>query len=87
MEDRTKEALRLLGIYTAGRYDIYALAGNAKAGCRTHIMSVLHGKRMPQSKSGITTMKNEFYLRAKIADGCGAEREHNFRQWAKDNNR
>ena len=83
MEDTTKEALRLLGIYTAGRFDIWALAGDSKASCRAHVMSALVGKKMPKSKSGVTAITAEFYQRGGIVGSCIAHREDNFRQWAK----
>jgi hypothetical protein len=41
-----KEAIRLLGTYTAGRFDIWMLSGSAKASCRAHVMSTLLGVRV-----------------------------------------
>jgi hypothetical protein len=75
------EALRLLGAYTAGRYDFWLLSGNTKAGCRAHIMSALAGKRMPQAKSGVNAMTAAFYDFAKPVGDCPAIREDNFRDW------
>ena len=83
MEDTTKEALRLLGIYTTGRFDIWALAGDAKASCRAHVMSALLGRKVPRSKSGVTAIREELYSRGNITGTCGAHREDNFLKWAK----
>ena len=40
-----KRALFALGVYTAWRFDVWALAGAGKAGCRAHVLSELTGKR------------------------------------------
>ncbi len=75
------EAVRLLRIYTAGRFDPWALAGRAKASCRAHVMSALAGKKTPQSKSGVNAMLAEFHRRAGIGGDCPAHRAHNFRAY------
>lgn len=86
LTDNQKEAIRLLGAYTAGRFDIWELAGNAKASCRAHIMSALNGKRTPQSKSGVYAMYEAFFS---LSDPhfpkytCNAVRESNFIEWAR----
>ncbi len=71
------EAVRLLGIYTAGRFDAWLLAGPAKASCRAHVMSALAGQRMPQSKSGVVAIRAELYRQSAIAgcdfSGCDCE--------------
>lgn len=76
------EALRLLGAYTAGRFDIWMLAGSSKASCRAHIMTALEGKKMPQSKSGVNAITAAFYAFAMPEGSCPAIREDNFRDWA-----
>lgn len=50
------EFLRLLGVYTAGRFDVWALAGPAKASCRAHVMSALAMAKVPQSRAGVTVI-------------------------------
>lgn len=79
----TAEAVRLLGVYTAGRFDVWVLAGNAKAGCRAHIMSALLGRRVPQSKSGVNAMREAFYNLANPAGDCPAAREKSFIAWCR----
>jgi hypothetical protein len=72
------EAIRLLGIYTAGRYDIWVLAGRAKASCRAHVLSTLLGKTVPQSKAGVNAIRDAFYSACKITGETPSEREQNF---------
>lgn len=75
------EACRLLAAYTAYRIDPWILAGPAKASCRAHVMSALMGRRMPQSKSGVSALKDELHRRAgieKTADSCSASRDREF---------
>jgi hypothetical protein len=79
-----REALRLLGVYTAGRYDIYALAGSARAGCRAHIMSELVGAKTPQSKAGVTALRSAFYVACQVTGECEAHRERTFVNIARD---
>ena len=80
MDDRMKRAIRVLGAYTAQRFDIWVLSGNAKAGCRAHVMSELLGVKTPRSKSGVNAIRQEFYSRMGIwRDGlCLAEMENEF---------
>lgn len=72
------EALRLLGSYTAGRYDFWALAGNCRATSRAHIMSVLEGKRVPQSKAGVNAMRAAFHAFIVPAGDCIALQDDSF---------
>ena len=83
MNENLKQAVRLLHIYTAGHCNVWQLAGNAKASCRAHIMSVLLGAKTPQSKSGVNAMREAFYSAAGITGDCEAHREENFRAWVK----
>jgi hypothetical protein len=80
----TMEAIRLLGIYTAGRFDIWALAGHAKASCRAHVLSVLTGIKTPQSKAGVNALREAFYLAGGITGDCLAEKEANFLAWIRE---
>lgn len=77
-------ALRLLGVYTAGRFDFWILAGPAKASCRAHIMSALAGYRVPQSRAGVTALRLAFHAFAQPPQGgCNAERDDSFEAWAR----
>lgn len=78
MTDNLSEGIRLLGAYTAGRFDIWALAGSYKAGCRAHVMSGLMGRRVPQSKAGVTALQSAFYAQIKPAGDCSAARDDAF---------
>jgi hypothetical protein len=82
--DNILQAAKILGTYTGGSFDFWALAGSAKASCRAHVMSVLEGRRMPQSKSGVIALRARFYDAVKPTGGCLAEREENFASWAKN---
>jgi len=79
MDSNVREAIRILGINTAGRFDVWMLAGGPKASCRAHVMSTLAGKRMPQSKSGVTAIRSAFYEALAITGECEAHREEQFR--------
>ena len=68
------EAVRLFGVYTAGRFQLWGLAGSAKAGCRAHIMSALVGSRVPQSKSGINALRDALYPALGVVGNCEAAR-------------
>jgi hypothetical protein len=72
------EAIRLLGVYTAGRFDVWMLAGGAKASCRAHVLSVLTGARVPQSKAGVNALRAALNEAANITGDCIAHREENF---------
>ena len=76
---RLLEAIRLLGAYTANRFDVWTIAGNARASCRAHVMSALLGRKTPQSKSGVNAINDEFHRLAGIGGGgCEAARESMF---------
>ena len=79
----TNQALKLLGTYTAGRFDIWMLAGSSKASCRSHVMSVLMGQKVPQSKSGVTALRDALYSAGQITGEYEAQREERFVAWAK----
>lgn len=79
-----EKARKTLLIYTAGRGDIYSLAGNAKASVRAHVMADLLGvERVTQAKSGITAIKEEFYRRIGVKEGTLAAQESEFLEWVK----
>lgn len=87
--ENTVNAARLLGQYTAGRFDIWLLAGPSKSTCRQHVMSVLvngkDGKNLPKSKCGVYAIRDEFYKRIQPEGNCPARREGQFVQWCKAN--
>lgn len=78
-----REAIKLLGTYTAGSFDVWALAGPAKASCRAHVMSALMGQKMPQSKSGVNAIIAAFYSRCSITGDHIAGRDKNFREFCR----
>jgi hypothetical protein len=77
----TQEAIHWLGVYTNGHFDIWMLAGSAKASCRAHVMSVLLGVKTPQSKAGVTALREAFYQAGNIQGDCLAAKEENFLKW------
>lgn len=81
--ENTKQAVELLAAYTAGRFDIWMLAGPSKASCRAHVVSALLGHKVPQSKAGVTAIREAFYAIAKPAGDCIANREDSFVAWCK----
>ena len=85
MQAKQREALRLLSVYTAGRFDIWIIAGPQRASCRSHVMSELLGVKTPQSKSGVNAIRDAFYAVAgdAITGNCIAAREDAFLEWAR----
>ena len=77
------EALRLLGVYTAGRFD-FQLWGQSKASCRAHIMSALKGCRVPQSAAGINALRSDLLALSGIVGTCIADTEDKFSEWARE---
>lgn len=73
-----KEGLRVLGVYTAGRFDFYALAGDAKGTCRKHVMEALLEQKMPIAKCGITAMRQVFHLALGVQRDCIAREDDEF---------
>lgn len=76
---QTLQAIRRLGAFTQGRYDIWGLAGSHLAASRAIVLSDLLGYRVPQSKAGVTALRTAFYNALGIVGECEAEREENFR--------
>jgi len=83
MKETLEKAIRLLGTYTANRFDIWILAGNARASCRAHVMSELLGKKTPQSKSGVNVIQDEFERQTKITGSCTADWDTKFREFCR----
>lgn len=78
-----REALKLLGTYTAGKYDLWLLAGSSRASCRAHVMTVLMGARIPQSKAGVNALRDALYRAAGIEGDCLAEKNDKFIHFGK----
>jgi len=76
----TIEAVRLLAAFTLDRFDIWMLSGAGNAAHRARLMSTLLDAKTPQSKSGVTAIRDAFYERLQITGSCGAHREDNFRE-------
>lgn len=72
IDPKVSEAVRLLGVYTAGRFDPWDLAGSSKASCRAHVMSALAGVRVPQSKSGVFAMEAALFAAVVVPRDCKA---------------
>ncbi len=79
MSAETLQAIRLLKIHTAGRFDLWGLAGRSNAERRAQVMSALVGTRTPQAKAGVNALRAAFYKALGIVGDCEAEREENFR--------
>lgn len=89
MNPQVKDAIKLLGVYTAGSFDVWMLAGSSKATCRAHVMSALYGRKVPQREAGVTAMREAFHALAFNHDApnfkaaeCLAAREEAFTSWA-----
>ena len=59
------------------------LAGNSRAAYRAQIMSVLEGKRVPQSKSGVHALEHRFTALSGVEGTCMADTQDKFIEWAK----
>lgn len=78
MDNNTIKALKTLSTYTAGRFDVWALAGDSKKSCRQHVMSELLGAKTPIAKCGVTAIREEFQKRLGATGDCIAAREGDF---------
>lgn len=77
-DERIQAAAKLLRTYAGQWYQIDNLAGPAKASCRAHVMSTLLGVKTPQSKAGITAIREAFYAAVGLGHDCLARQEHEF---------
>jgi hypothetical protein len=73
-----QEAIRLLGEWTRGRFDIWMLAGSHNAGNRAILLSQLTGVRQPQSKSGVNALRAAYNAALQIEGETINQRERNF---------
>jgi len=72
------EAVRLLGEWTRGRFDVWMLAGSQNAGNRAMLLSHLVGTRQPQSKAGVNALRDAFYSALEVTGDCLAAKEDRF---------
>jgi len=78
MDESILKALRSFSTYSAGRFDVYSLAGDSKAKARQQVMSELMGAKVPRAKCGINAIKEEFQRRLGVTGATIAEREGNM---------
>jgi len=78
-----ESAVKLLGEYSSGRFDVWALAGRDNAKKRAIVMSALMGRKMTQAQSGVFAIRDTFFARAGIDGSCTAVREDNFMAFCK----
>ncbi len=76
------QALRLLQTYTRGSFDPWDMMGPHNAARRAEVMTVLTGKRVPQSGAGVTTLRRVFHNRANVLGDYPRARDGNFAKWA-----
>ena len=84
MTENQEKALYLLSVYTAGKFTLWNLSGNGNVKKRVAILTALRGEKVPQAKAGVSVLEREFHALAETTGGCGAEREENFVNWAKN---
>ena len=77
------EAIRVLGIYTAGSYNICDLSGPRHASQRAHVLSTLQARTVPQSKAGVNAIRDAFWSACQITGECPAHRESNFAEFCR----
>jgi hypothetical protein len=73
-----REAVRLLGEWTRGRFDVWMLAGSQNAGNRAILLSHLVGARQTQSKAGVNALRDAFYAALEVTGDCLAAKEDRF---------
>ena len=74
-----KQAIDLLGEYTDGRYNVWALTGPANAAFRVRLMCLLTGReKMPKSAAGVNALREAFYAEVKPQGNCPVVRERVF---------
>lgn len=79
VSDSVREAVRMLGEYTGGRFDIWALAGSGgKPKLRALILGRMEGRRVPQAKAGVYALRAAFYAGVGAVGSCEAARESDF---------
>jgi hypothetical protein len=76
------KAIHLLGAHTGGRFDVWMLAGSARASARAWILSELTGRKVPQSQAGVNALRSALYAAAGVTGDCEAHRESTFLAWA-----
>lgn len=78
-------ALRLLRLYTNGRYDVYALAGGGQVRKRVAIMNALRAAKTIQVRAGVNALRLALYGLAQIDEATMtmAAAETAFQLWAR----
>lgn len=80
---RVYEAVKLLGEFTRGTFNLWAISGQSNAKLRQRIMAALSGRaKVPQSEAGVNALQAAFYAVARPEGSCEARREPAFREWA-----
>lgn len=72
------EAIRMLGFFTNGRYDVWMLAGSHNGANRAIVLSHLTGIRQPQSKAGVAALREALYSALNVTGNCLAAKEDDF---------
>ena len=78
-----RDAMHLLAKHTGGRFDIWALAGPHNAKARAEIASALAGRKVPQSRAGVTAIRDSLYAMVSPSGNCNATREDAFIDYAR----
>ncbi len=82
IESNQLDFLRLIQQNSFGSFDVYRLAGPYNAKTRARIMSALHGRKIPQAKSGVEAMRAAMFEILKPSGDCLAAREVDAKQKA-----
>jgi len=77
-------AIRLLGEYTSGRFDVDNLYGDHNAQRRQHLMQVLTCTKVPRAKAGVNALEKAFMALAKPPANCLALQRDFFREWCRN---
>jgi hypothetical protein len=78
-----KQALRLLGLYTTGSYDIKHLYGSHWASYRVHILRSLGLQGVTKHKASFTVLRHRFNQLAGLPVRNDFDTERQFIAWAK----
>ena len=83
MKPHELEAVRLFGMFTNRTFQIWHLSGSGNAANRATIMTLLCDVRMPQARSGVTSLRKALYKLSGVTGNCEAEQQDNLRDWCK----
>jgi hypothetical protein len=82
MTSNEREGLRLVGVYTADKFRLWALAGPSKATCRVHIMSAILGRKAKRAECGVFAIQSVFQALLPSSE-CRASWDDKFAMWAR----